>query len=129
LPIWVKKTPKDFPKEKVEIIDGNCQINNLVNKSNLQSFTTDCRRSSTIQINTAYYPGWKIKLNSIDITNQIKNNLTSSNGMMKFSVPKNTNQVVALFQDTPLRRITKYLSVFFWLLSIYLLLKNKFKLS
>lgn len=125
LPIWVKIMPSDFPKEKVTIINGNCDISNLVNKSNLQSFTADCNKQSMIQLNTAYYPGWRIKLDSIDITNQIKSNLASSNGMMKFSVPKKTNEVIAIFQDTLLRQTTKYLSVIFWLLSIYLLLKSK----
>jgi len=124
LPIWIKKMPKDFPKEKVEVIDENCHINNLINKSNLQSFTADCDKSSIIQINTAYYPGWKIVVNNKNITSQAKQNLSQSNGMIQFSLNPGQHQVIAQFQDTSLRQISKFVSFFTLSLILFLCFKS-----
>jgi len=119
LPIWIKDIPKQFPQSKVDILSGNCNINNLKYKSNLQSFTTDCTESSTLQLNTAYYPGWQIIVNNQDITDKVKAKLGSSNGIIQFSLNPGQYQIIAQFKDTPLRRLTKYLSLLALILVIY----------
>ncbi|MFC1626940.1 6-pyruvoyl-tetrahydropterin synthase-related protein [Patescibacteria group bacterium] len=124
LPIWVKKMPEDFPQEKLEVINGQCNTASLVNQSNLQSFTLDCQRDSTFQLNTAYYPGWQMIINDQDITNQVKQNLSQSNGMIQFSTESGNHQLTAQFKDTPLRQATQIISFFSFLGVIYLLLKR-----
>jgi len=110
LPIWVKDYDLTPPKEKVEIISGDCTVFNLNLKSNLQSFSTDCSESSTLQLNTAYYPGWKITANHADITDQVKTNLSSSNGMIQFSLDSGQSLITAQFQNTPLRQTSRIIS-------------------
>ncbi len=119
LPIWIKDIPKHFPEQKVEIISGDCIISNLQAKSNLQSFSADCTELSILQLNTAYYPGWQITDNQQDITDQVKTKLFHSNGMMQFSVNPGQHSIITQFQDTPLRRITKYISLLALGLVIY----------
>ncbi len=97
LPIWVKDIPKQFSKSKVEIISGDCSISDLVSKSNLTSFTADCQEDSKIQISTAYFPGWKVYLDETDITDQVKQNLDSSNGMIQFSLLVGQHQIKSQF--------------------------------
>ncbi len=110
LPIWVKDYDLIPPKEKVEIISGDCAVFNLNLKSNLQSFSTDCSESSTIQLNIAYYPGWQITANDADVTDQVKANLSSSNGMMQFSLNPGFHSITSKFQNTPLRRTSRIIS-------------------
>jgi hypothetical protein len=97
MPIWVKETPKTFPESKVEIISGNCEIADLKSKSNLTSFTTNCHENSVIQINTAYFPGWKVFVNDQIITDEIKQNLESSNGQLRFNLNSGSHQVYSRF--------------------------------
>ena len=98
MPIWIKNIPKEFPKSKVEIISGNCQISDLITKSNLTSFTADCSEESVVQINTAYFPGWKIIVNDQDITEKIKKNLNSTNGLIQFSINSGQSQLKSYFR-------------------------------
>jgi hypothetical protein len=98
LPIWVKDTPNSFPKSKVELISGDCQIADLITKSNLTSFTADCSKDSVIQINTAYFPGWFVYVNNQNITNQVKQNRDSSNGMIRFNLNPGNYQVSSSFK-------------------------------
>ncbi len=97
LPIWVKDIPKEFPENKVQVISGNCTISNLVSKSNLTSFSANCTKKSVAQINTAYFPGWKIYLNGQNINDKVKQNLNLSNGMIRFTIFTGSHQIISQF--------------------------------
>jgi hypothetical protein len=98
LPIWVKEVPKNFPENKVQLVSGDCQIADLITKSNLTSFTINCSKDSIIQINTAYFPGWKILVNNQNIIDQVKQNLSTSNGMIRFNLNPGNHQVSSSFK-------------------------------
>ena len=110
MPVWMAKPPKQFA-DRLEIVSGSCQITDLIEKSNLTSFTADCQASSVLQINTAYYPRWQVSIDGQNITDQIKANLSQSNGVMRFPISVGIHQVQAQFQNTALNRATRYLSV------------------
>jgi len=103
LPIWIKDTPHEFPQNKLEVLTGNCQINYP---------TVKCLIPSTLQLNTAYFPGWQVKANDQDLIEEIKANLDSSSGMMQFSLDPGEYKISAKFSDTPLRRFSKIISLF-----------------
>ena len=106
LPIWVKETPHEFSAVKLEILTGDCQIQTQTMKSNLQQFSVNCQQESFLQLNTAYYPGWQVSLNR-----KITKIEPGENGMISFSVPAGDNQLTAKFSDTPLRLISKIISI------------------
>jgi len=97
LPIWVKDVPDKFPLSKLEVINGDCQINFL---------SVKCLIPSTLQLNTAYFPGWQVK-----VDNKITQINPGENGMITFSVPAGDHQLTAKFSDTPLRRFSKIISL------------------
>jgi len=121
LPIWVKDYDPTFPENKVETMSGSCQTSDSKIKSNLQTFKADCSQESVIQLNTAYYPGWQLTINHQDVTDQVKQSLDQSNGMIRFTLDQGKHQVTAQFKDTPLRQITKYISLLTIGLIAYLL--------
>lgn len=96
LPIWVKDTPHEFPQNKLEVLSGDCQIDYPAVK---------CLTYSTLQLNTAYYPGWQVK-----IDNQITQIEPTENGLISFSVASGNHQIESKFTDTPLRRNSKIIS-------------------
>ncbi|MFH2061565.1 MAG: hypothetical protein ABIJ43_01120, partial [Candidatus Beckwithbacteria bacterium] len=99
MPIWVKDIPKSFPKSKVEIISGECALSNLITKSNLTSFNANCQKESIVQINTAYFPGWQIFVDDKNITEQVKQTLEISNGMIRFTIKKGKTSVKTTFDN------------------------------
>lgn len=111
LPIWVKETPHEFPVAKLEVLDGDCQIDQGIIKSNLQEFSVNCQQESFLQLNTAYYPGWQGTVDGKNILSEIKSNLDQSNGMMQFKISSGQHQLTASFKDTPLRRFSKIISL------------------
>ncbi|MDZ7587480.1 MAG: hypothetical protein U0946_07030, partial [Patescibacteria group bacterium] len=111
LPIWIKENFDKRPTEKIEIINGDCQIISQVIKSNLQAFTLNCQADSTLQLNSAYYPGWQLKLDNQNNTQTVKNYLPISKGMMRFDVRQGQHILEAKFTDTPVRYITKLISL------------------
>lgn len=110
LPIWVKSTPDKFPLTKLEVISGDCKVQSQTLKSNFQQFTVNCDETSKLQLNTTYFPGWRVKLNQQNINSAIQSNLEVSNGMMQFDIPAGSHQLTAEFFDTPLRRLSKIIS-------------------
>ena len=111
LPIWVKDMPDQFTSSKLEILAGACEVKENIIKSNRQEFSLQCHQASTLQLNTAYYPGWQIKVDRQNITALVIDNLDLSNGMMRFNLPAGQHQLQARFTDTPLRLFAKIISV------------------
>ncbi len=97
LPIWVKDMPDKFPASRLEIISGDCQINLL---------SANCLQPATLQLNTAYFPGWQIK-----VDNQITPIKPTDNGLISFSVLSGNHQIESKFTDTPLCRVAKIISL------------------
>lgn len=106
LPIWIKETPDKFPASPVEILSGNCQFKQLVHKSNFQQYDFACSQDSRIQLNTAYYPGWQVKIDG-----QTTAVTPADNGMMVVSMPSGSHQLLLKFSDTALRLIAKIISL------------------
>ena len=97
LPLWIKDTPHEFPQYKLEVLSGDCQVDYP---------SVECLKTSTLQLNTAYFPGWQVK-----VDNKITQINPGENGMITFSVPAGDHQLTTKFSDTPLRRFSKIISL------------------
>lgn len=125
LPIWVKDMSHEFPTAKLEVLEGDCQIGQGISKSNFQEFSVNCQQESLLQLNTAYYPGWQVTVDGKNILSEIKANLDNSNGMMQFNLASGQHQLTARFDDTPLRTVSKIISLAtVAAITIYLLIKK-----
>lgn len=123
MPIWVKDKPNKHPESKIELIEGNAKISNVLFNSNRTSFDTNSEGSSKVQINTVYYPGWKVFLNGRNITPNYK-----ENGLITIDVSEGKSNVIVKFGETPLRmffNIISLISVLFLFLYCFRLGKNE----
>ncbi|HVZ58486.1 MAG TPA: 6-pyruvoyl-tetrahydropterin synthase-related protein [Patescibacteria group bacterium] len=107
MPLWVKTQPTQSPAQKVEVISGSSKIDNVHTQSNLTTFSLTSERSSTVRINTIYYPGWKILVDSMPT----KISYSNSQGVMDITIPKGQHQVQAIFNETPLRLVSDIISM------------------
>jgi len=59
MPKWVKETPVSIYKQKIEVVKGG-SIQNIISRGSKISFDIDLSTDSEIQINTIYFPGWRV---------------------------------------------------------------------
>lgn len=96
-PRWVEKQIFSIPDAKVTSNNGT--IEGLMNKSNLTEFTLVTTQSARVTINTTYFPGWHVFVDSKEVPVAYKNTY----GVMTFTVPSGNHLISARFTETPVR--------------------------
>lgn len=96
----------DFQKQKDMVTVLNGKISNLRIKSTKYDFDVDVSKDSKININTAYFPGWKIYEDGKDVDISI-----DKKGNFSFVVSKGRHNIVVKFEDTPVRKLATVLSL------------------
>lgn len=107
MPLWVKEKPK-ARKEKIEVLKGDLSFQLIKSNSIETKFKTSAADNNTLQLNTIYYPGWKVSLDGKDT----KINYENKTGVMRFEIPKGEHLIDARFTETPLRIISDLISLF-----------------
>jgi len=107
LPIWIKNSPQKRADSKVEILEGGIEIKDLMVKSNQISFFSQGEKEALIRINTIYYPGWQLFVNSQKWDFDYQNDL----GVIQFKIQKGENKVKIIFKETPLRKMADLISL------------------
>ena len=121
LPIWVEEPPATRAKEKVEVLSGEGIINNLVFNSRKVSFDFETERESEIQINSHYFPGWKIRMDGTKTQIDYQN----KEGIMRVKMAPGIHQVRANFGETPVRFLADLASLLGLVVVLSLVVKRK----
>ena len=123
MPKWVPKASINRYSNKAEVVTGKATITNVINKGNKTSFNISSSEKSTVQVNTVYFPGWKVYIDGEDTPIDY-----NGNGLIRFNVPSGSHVVVAKFGETQIRMIADFLSLL-GLLLVIILLVRKFRKS
>ena len=107
MPKWVEKIPTKSSGEKVTVLKGHQSIQNLFTNGNKISFNFYTPSETSIQINTIYFPGWKVKLDGREVPISYKN----ENGLIRFSTLSGQHNVLAYFSETPVRLLADFISL------------------
>ena len=104
---------KERAEEKIEIISGSAQISNATIKPTDYRFSILAETASTIAVNTLYYPGWIVQVDSINVSIDYE-----KDGTIKFLVPSGNHMVRVYFGETPLRILADFISLLslFWII-------------
>ncbi|MEK7450504.1 MAG: 6-pyruvoyl-tetrahydropterin synthase-related protein [Patescibacteria group bacterium] len=125
MPLWVKKMPLRIAEKKVEIMQGNGDIENIFSNSKQINFSINALTKTDVKVNTIYYPGWKIYVDKISTKISYKN----EQGVMEISIPPGRHTVSANFEDTPLRLASNIIALSTFLILLLLVtFGNKSKL-
>lgn len=109
MPKWVREKPAVRYKNKVEIIKGSGEIENLAyNDSKKLSFDIEASADLKVRINTIYYPGWGVKVNG----KESKISYGNPNGAIEINVGAGENKVEASFGETHIRSASNLISTF-----------------
>lgn len=107
MPKWVNKIPASIYKEKVEVLKGDGKIQNLFNNGNRISFNISSFTGTELQVNTVYFPGWKVKIDDREFPISYSN----SNGLIRFKTPQGFHMTSVSFSETPMRILSDLISI------------------
>lgn len=99
---------KEFPEQKLELINGKAKITNRNIKTTRKSYVVDVTETALLKENTAYFPGWELYVDgqktNIDYTN--KNHF----GVITFRLVEGVHDIRLVFLDTKIRTYSFLLS-------------------
>jgi hypothetical protein len=107
MPVWVEEKPDLRFDEKVEIIEGEGEIDNLSYNNKQVMFDTALDENSVIQINTIYWSGWEAFVD--DKRAEISYN--NPRGLMQISLLAGNHNAVVKFGETRIRLIGDMISI------------------
>lgn len=107
-PVWVKQKPLKSPDQKVVIEKGSGSVSTIDQTNNSLAVAVSLKKSSIIQINTIYWPGWQAKLDGKPVAIFYSN----LQGVMTFQIPAGEHSLRLVFGETPLRLFADILSLF-----------------
>jgi len=123
MPIWVQEKPTERAKEKVEILSGEGVIKNLVFNAKKVSFAVEAETELGVQINTIYFPGWRVKVDGKEASLEYEN----ERGVIEVPIGEGEHQVLVEFSETPFRAFSDIISLTSLVLVSGLLVKRKIK--
>ncbi len=94
-------------------------INKLVIKPSNYRFEVIAQKQSAIVLNTAYFPGWQVKIDGKLILAQ-----KNSEGLITFPIPEGKHFLEVNFGDTTIRLISKFISLVAFIAVVTLLIKT-----
>lgn len=104
-PKWVRNEYILENKPKVEFSESGAEIKIIKNISNYLDFSFKTQREGTLRINTIYYPGWEV------LVDGRRADINQSNGLIELPIGKGEYQIVAQFNETPLRKGSNIISL------------------
>ncbi len=102
-----KGATKDrIPNAQIEIIRGAAQILFLHQKTGSVELEIDAKEYSEIRFAIFYFPGWNAYLDEKRIEVEY-----DENKLILVKIPQGTHRLALRFEDTPMRKMAKYISL------------------
>lgn len=117
MPKWVKKVPEKMPENKFETIEGGAIIENANYNSRRAELSLINSANSTIRFNHIYYPQWKAYMNNEKLNISYDNEF----GVMDIKIVRNSGKLTLVFEETPLRFISNFVTIIATLFVMFLL--------
>lgn len=116
--IWTAGDASKFPKQNLEIIEGEGIINNIKRKSNRHIFSVNAKNNVRVRDNTTYFPGWQVFVDGKKVPIEFQD--INHRGLITFAVPKGLHTVEVSFHESPIRFISNGISLVFFLIVVIL---------
>jgi len=108
-PRWSVRFMEKFPKAPMEVIEGKAEVKEISRTTTRQEFGVKAFTSSRIVVNTLYFPGWQVLVDSQPVLVEFQD--PAHRGLMTFYIPEGEHWVVVKFGETRLRLFSDIISV------------------
>lgn len=112
-------------KKTAESLSKKVFIDVKTDKPQYKKFEYVAQNDSEIRVNTFSFPGWKVLINGKEISYNDKNKLK----LITIKVPKGSGLVEVIFEETKIRKIANYLTLFGMIMVIGMIPYYKKKLK
>lgn len=106
LPVWVKDKPEGRANQKIEILGNASIVNSRIKSENYQA-TIKAENEAKIQVNTIYFPGHKVFVDSQNIPIDFQNKF----GLITFQLPKGVHEVIISYGKTSVHLASEIVSL------------------
>lgn len=96
--IWAEGPPKQYPEERIEIIEGEGEISEFQRDSVTQKFQVKADSEINVLSRTLFFPGWRVFVNSQQIPIEFQDQ--NYRGLITFRLPAGEHQVEINFGRT-----------------------------
>lgn len=107
MPLWVSQKISQRTQNKVEIMEGEGEINNLFYNSKKTMFNLTAQNNVRVRVNTIYYPGWGVLVDGEVTEFSFKN----EKGVIEVPLEEGNHQVLLEFRETPFRALADVISL------------------
>lgn len=107
MPTWVEVKPIERPKEKIEIIQGQAQVEGFKDSGRWINFKTNSPVPIVVRVNTLYYPGWQVLVDGEMTPFSFEN----ERGVFEIPIGEGEHQVLVEFKETPFRQSADMISL------------------
>ena len=107
LPKWVRLREPERAQERIVFYEGSGTIMPKVYTGHAFAVTVDATEDSVLQINTIYYPGWGVAVDSRGVEIDYDN----PSGLMRVPITKGAHTVEVAFRETLSRLLIDFISL------------------
>lgn len=97
----------DIPKRRLEITEGDADINILEEKPHRFSYNINSRKPTQVKANVFNFPGWEVSIDGEKVDIDDKNRLK----LIILNIPTGDHQVKIEFKNTPIRTIANLITL------------------
>ena len=123
-PVWTGRS-EDYPikEDKAAFIEGSGKISVIEQKNALRHYVVDTKDQAKIVDYTFYFPGWMLYVDGQKSTIEYQD--PKYRGVITYSIPEGTHDVVLRFEDTRVRLLGKIVSIASFAGFVMLLIFNR----
>lgn len=107
--IWAASPPAQYPKEYVEIVDGEGEIANLERSSTSHRFVLKNSTAVNVLDRTHFFPGWRVYVDGVEQAIQFQDQ--NYRGLITFRVSAGEHQIAVRFTRTKIHQISEMISL------------------
>lgn len=107
--IWSAGPARQYPRVRVEVIDGKAEVSNFNKKTALHTFLVNAQSPARLVDHTQYFPGWKVLVDNVKTPIEFQD--PNWRGLITFFVPAGKHQIKVVFAQTKIRYLANLISV------------------
>lgn len=125
--IWSGGPATKYPKERIQVVDGNAIVSHFVKRSTVQMFTVSAVTNTTLVSHTEYFPGWRVFVDGVKVPIQFQN--PDHRGLIMFQVPSGVHTVTVSLGKTKIQLFSELLSLSTLIIFVVLPFKRTYEKS
>lgn len=107
--IWSAGPAKEYPKNRIQIIEGVATISDFIKKTQVHVFSVNAETPVRLVDHTQYFPGWRVYVDEQKVPIEFQD--ANWRGLITFAVPAGNHSVRVVFGESKTRIVADFISL------------------